>query len=117
LTSTRSWISCSTSSTWRVAGRTSTVGSTSPVGPHQLLDDLPGVLLLVGGRRGRDEHHLAHLGLELLELQRPVVERARQPEAVFDQHRLARPVAVEHAAELADQHVALVEEHQRVCGR
>jgi hypothetical protein len=42
---------------------------------------------------------------------------ARQAEAIFHQRGLARPVAVVHAAELADQHVALVQEHQRVGGR
>jgi hypothetical protein len=86
-------------------------------GPHQLLHHLAGVLLLVVGRRRGDEHRLAHLGLELGELQRPVVERARQPEAVLHQHFLACAVAVEHAAQLADQHVAFVQEHQRVLGQ
>jgi hypothetical protein len=57
------------------------------------------------------------IALELLELQRPVVQRRRQAEAVFHQRGLARPVAVVHAAELADQHVALVQEHQRVLGQ
>ena len=65
-------------------------------------------------RRRRDEHRLAHLAFEFLELQRPVVERRRQAKAVVDQRGLARAVAVVHAAELADHDVALVEEHQRV---
>ena len=41
----------------------------------ELLDHLAGVLLLVRSGRGRDEHRLPHLALELLELQRPVVHR------------------------------------------
>ncbi|MPN22144.1 hypothetical protein SDC9_169527 [bioreactor metagenome] len=42
--------------------------------PHHLLDHLAGMLLLVVGRGRRDENRLPHLRLELVELQRPVVE-------------------------------------------
>ena len=81
---------------------------------HHLLHHLPRVLPLVIGRRGRYEDRLAHHFLELVETQRPVVERRRQAEAVFHQVFLARAVAAVHAAELRDGHVALVDDHQRV---
>ena len=83
-------------------------------GPHQLLDHRTGMLLLVGGGCGRDKHRLADLALELFELQRPVVHRTGQAKAVFHQGELARPVAVVHAAQLADQHMAFIEKHHRV---
>ncbi len=51
--------------------------------------------------------------LELVEAQRPVVERRWQAEAVVDQILLACPVALVHAADLRDRHVALVDEDQR----
>jgi hypothetical protein len=53
----------------------------------------------------------------LLEVQRPVVERRRQPEAVLDQHFLARPVAGVHAAESAARLMALVDDEQASSGR
>ena len=51
------------------------------------------------GRR-RHEDELVHLLDELLEAQRPVVHRRRQPEAVLDQRLLARLVALELAVQL-----------------
>ena len=62
-----------------------------------LLDDPRRVVALEVARRGRDEHHLRHLGEELVERLRPVVQRARQAEAVVDQRGLARAVALVHA--------------------
>ena len=81
---------------------------------HHLLDHLPGVLVLVVGGRGRDEDRLRHQLLELVEAQRPVVQRRRQAEAVVDQVLLARAVALVHAADLRNGDVALVDEHQRI---
>jgi hypothetical protein len=46
--------------------------------------------------------------------QRAVVERRGQAEAVVHEHRLARAVAVEHAADLGDGHVALVDHDERI---
>jgi len=83
--STRMRISCSTSSTWRVAGRTSTCGVHQAGRPHQLLHHLTSVVFFPSGRRGRHKHHLAHACLELLKLQWPVVQRAGQAKAVFHQ--------------------------------
>ena len=52
--------------------------------------------------------------LELLELERPVVERARQAEAVLDERLLARAVAAVHRADLRHRLVRLVEDEQEV---
>ena len=68
---------------------------------------------LVRPGRRRDEDHLADALFPLLEVQRPVVERRRQPEAVVDQHFLARAIAVVHAADLRHRLVALVDDEQR----
>ncbi len=81
---------------------------------HHLLHDLTGVRLLVGPRGGRDEDTLGRDALELVEAQRPVVERTREPETVLDQRLLARAIAAVHAAELGDGDVALVDDQQRV---
>ncbi len=79
-----------------------------------LLDDLRADRQLVRARRRRDEDDLVQVVLELLEVQRPVVQRRRQPEAEVDQRLLARRVAVVHAAHLRDRDVRLVDEHQEV---
>ena len=51
---------------------------------------------------------------ELVEHQRPVVERARQTEAVVDERQLARAVAVEHPADLRQRDVRLVDDDEEV---
>ncbi len=79
-----------------------------------LFDDLRAVRQLVGPRRRRDEDDLVQVRLELLEVQRPVVERRGQPEAEVDERRLAGEVAVVHAAHLRHGDVRLVDEHQEV---
>ena len=53
---------------------------------------------------------------ELVELERPVVERRGQPEAVVDERLLARAVALVHAADLRDRLVRLVDEDDEVVG-
>ena len=65
--------------------------------PDDLLDDdaLGALQLVVGGRR-RHEDRLAGARLPLVEAQRAVVERRRQPEAEVDQRLLARAVAFVH---------------------
>ena len=78
--------------------------------PHDLLDHALGVRALPRARRRRDQHHLPDAVEELVELQRPVVDRRRQPEAVVDQRRLAREVALVHAPDLRDRLVGLVDE-------
>src|SRR3546814_1026835 len=80
-----------------------------------LLDeDAAGLLQFPIAGRCRDIDRLrAHL-LPFLELQRPVVDAGRQAEAVLGERRLARVVAAEHAVELADGDVALVDEEEGV---
>ena len=63
-------------------------------GAHDLLDDLGRHLQLEGAGGGRQEHHLVDPLEDLLELQRPVVGRAREPEAVLDELLLAGAVAL-----------------------
>src|SRR5581483_1000503 len=65
------------------------------------------------GRRG-DEDDRALVALELVEAERPAVERAREAEAVVDEHFLARAVAAIHAVELRGGLVRLVEDDERV---
>ncbi len=69
---------------------------------------------LVRPRRGRDVDHLIDAVLEFFKGERPVVERAGQPEAVIHQHLFARPVAVIHALQLRDGLVALVDENHMI---
>ena len=80
----------------------------------ELLDDPLAALELV--RAGRRAHvdRLVDRRLELLERQRPVVERRRQPEPEVDQDLLARPVVLVHADDLRDRHVRLVDDQQPV---
>jgi len=72
------------------------------------------MLGLVPGGGGGDKHGLRHQRLEFLELERAVVKRRRQAEAVIDQVFLARAVALVHAADLRHGDVRLVDDHQRV---
>ncbi len=65
------------------------------------------------GRR-RHEHELRDLPQELVEAQRPVVERRRQPEAVLDERLLARAIALVHTADLRHRLVRLVHEDEEV---
>ncbi len=65
------------------------------------------------GRR-RNINELSGPFLELLKCQRTIVQRGRQPKAVFDQVVLARPITVIHAAKLRHGLMALVDEHQRI---
>ena len=79
-----------------------------------LLDNLPGALALELCRSRRDIDGLPDLALELREGQRPVVERARQAEAVIDQALLAAAVAGVHRAHLRQCDVALVDKEQKI---
>jgi hypothetical protein len=66
-----------------------------------LLDEhAAGLVQLVRARRRRDEDRLRPHRVPLLEAQRPVVERRRQAEAVFDERLLARRSPLVHAADL-----------------
>ena len=95
--------------------RISIGGSIKTRWTHDLLDQrVLGLRALVVGRGCRDKDHLVEAFLALVESQRPVVERRRQPEAIFDQRLLARPVAAVHGPQLGHGDVALVDEHQVV---
>ena len=93
VTSTRSFasararISFIRSSIWCARLAHLDLGVDDPGRPDDLLDDPRRVLALERPRRRRHEHHLRHALEELVEPQRPVVERRRQAEAVVDQRR------------------------------
>jgi hypothetical protein len=71
---------------------------------------------LISKRLGVAVEGLADAGLELVEIERPVVEGRRQAEAVLDQGQLAGPVAGVHAADLGDGDMGLVDDGQEVPG-
>ena len=111
---TRRLISESRSSTCACAGRTSTSGIDQARRPHHLLDDLAGMLA------SRTSAGVAETKivcgselLELLEAQRPVVERRRQPEAVVDQVFLARAIAPVHGRRAAESSRGFVDDQAR----
>ncbi len=83
-------------------------------GPHHLLHHLPRHLRLVVRRSGGDEDRLGRQPLPLVEPQRPVVQRRRQPEAILHQRLLAGAVALVHATDLRHRDVTLVDDEQRV---
>ena len=82
--------------------------------PDDLLHQHRRPFQLVGPGGGGDEDGLVEPLLEFLECERPVIERARQAEAVLHEDVLAGLVAEEHPAGLRDRHVRLVDEHQEV---
>ena len=72
------------------------------------------MLALIVARRGRDVDGLVYPLLELLKLQRAVIIRARQPEAILDKRILARAVAAVHGAHLRQCDVALIDKEQKI---
>ena len=115
----RSRISCSRSSTWPAHRPHLDRRIHQPGRPDDLLDDHAAAPspARTGPGVADTKTTCRDALLPLLEVQRPVVERRRQPEAVRDQHFLARPVAVVHAADLRHGLVALVDDDQRVVGQ
>ncbi len=85
-----------------------------PCRAHQLFDGIVGPLGLVIARRRRHIYGLRRQRFEFIETQRPVVERGRQAESVFDQRFLARAIATIHAAELRYRDVTFVDDQDRV---
>jgi hypothetical protein len=92
------------------------LGVDQPRRPDDLLDVPIGLRQLVRPRRRGQVDRLLDPLQELLEPQRPVVHRRRQPEAVLDQRPLPRHVALVHAADLRDGHVRLVDHQHEVLG-
>ena len=81
----------------------------------ELLHDLAlAALQLVRPGRGAHVDRLVDRGLELLERQRPVVQRRRKAEPEVDEDLLACPVVLVHADDLRDRHVRLVDDEQPV---
>ena len=109
-------ISAIRSSIWPLVGRTMTSGSRRPGGPDDLLDDLVGHLAARTGPASPTGRRPGRPARELLEAQRPVVERGRQPEPVLDEGLLAGPVALVLAVQLRHGDVALVEHDEEVVG-
>src|SRR5207249_11348268 len=72
------------------------------------------MLELVRPGRRRDVDGLIEALLELREREGPVVERAREPEAVVDEDFLAGAIAEVHAAYLRHRDVRLVDEREEV---
>ncbi len=73
-------------------------------------------LQLVDPRRRRDVEGLTDAALELVEVERAVVEGRGQSEAVVDEGQLARAVARVHPADLGHGDVGLVDDGQEILG-
>src|SRR5438876_8797865 len=82
--------------------------------PDDLLDDVGGMLELVRSGRRRYVNGLIEGALGLRERERPVVEGAREPEAVVNEDFLPRAIAEMHAAHLRHRDVGLVGEREEV---
>ena len=67
-------------------------------------------------RRGRHVHEPGHQLHELIKNQRSIVECTRQPEAVIDQRKLPRTIAVVHTTDLRKRDMRLVDHHEIVVG-
>ena len=85
-----------------------------PGGPHHLLDNLIGMFLLIGSRRGRHKYRLRHQSLPLIEAQRSVIQGRGQAKAVVHQSFLARSISFIHSAQLRDSGMGLIDNHQRI---
>ena len=84
---------------------------------HLLGEHAAGLLHLPRPGRRRDGHRLRAHRVPFVEAQRPVVDAARQAEAIFGERDLAPVVAARHRADLRHRLVALVDEQQRVVGQ
>ena len=82
-----------------------------------LLDHLTRARQLILGRCCGNIHNLVQTVVELVKIERAVVIRARQTEAVFDQTFLAGAVAVIHGAHLRERHMTLVHDKQKILGK
>ena len=114
--SSRARISATRSSIWPFVGCTMTSGSTSPVGRTICSTTCVDTSSSYG--LGVADMNTTWFDLldELVEPQRPVVHRRRQPEPVLDQRLLAGAVALVLAVELRHRDVRLVEHDEVVVG-
>ena len=85
-------------------------------GADDLLHDLAGAAALVLGGGCADVNDLVGTVLELLKVQRSVIQRRGQAEAVIYQHLFSGPVTVIHRPDLGQHHVAFINEQQVVLG-
>ena len=93
-------------------------GVEQPSWADDLFDDFPvGVFHLPRARGRTHVDRLAHVLHELFELQRSVVQRARQTKPVLDQHFLACAVSAEHATNLRNCNMAFVHHEQPAFGK
>ncbi len=79
-----------------------------------LFDDLRAALPFKISRSSRGEDDLVHVRVELVKIQRTVVERARETEPELDEGLLSRAVSAVHTPDLRDGDVGLVDEQQEV---
>ncbi len=86
-------------------------------GTDDLLDDFAAGFFefVFAGCRGDVDDLVPHR-LEFLEFQRAIVERAGKTEAVIDQDRLTRAVAVVHRVDLWKRYVRFVDDEQEIPG-
>ena len=84
---------------------------------HLLGEDAAGLVHLPRAGRRRDEGRLRAHRVPFVEAQRPVVDAARQAEAIFGERDLAPVVAARHRADLRHRLVAFVDEQQGVVGQ
>src|SRR5258706_12258522 len=84
---------------------------------NDLLHDLTaGFFKFVFARRRGDEDDLLPHLLEFIELQRAIVECARQPKSMLDERFLAHAIAVVHRPDLRERHVRSVDNQQEMLG-
>ena len=83
---------------------------------NNLFNNAVADLMLIGAGGGRHEDNLTEKLLEFRVIERPVIQRGGEAETVINQDLLAGDIAVEHAAELWDGHVRLIDKDEVVLG-
>ncbi len=74
------------------------------------------MLIFVGGRRSGNVNRLMHMFAKFIEHERAIIQCRRQTESKINQRLLARPIAIEHAANLGNAHVRFVHDQQKIIG-
>ena len=82
--------------------------------PDYLFHNLRAFFNFELGRRGAGVNHRADSGRKFVKLERPIVQGARQAEAVLNQSFFTTPVAGEHSGNLRNGHMRLVDDGQKV---